>query len=62
MPGFEKIDLDLKNEIVTPLSPMARTKKHNAFIKKHLKVISIGSVIFVIFLLFGLILPPPNRC
>lgn len=57
MPGFEKIDLDLKNEIVTSSSPMARTKKHTTFFKKHIKTISIGLVVFVVFLVFGLILP-----
>lgn len=57
MPGFEKIDLDLKSDVVTDPPIMARTKKHNSFFKKHRKALSIVLVVFVLFLVFGLILP-----
>ncbi|HVZ58190.1 MAG TPA: DUF4012 domain-containing protein [Patescibacteria group bacterium] len=57
MPGFEKIDLDLKNDTMTPPPSMARKAKRQTFFSKNIKAISIAAVVFVLLLVFGFILP-----
>jgi len=58
MPGFEKIDLDLKNDTISePLSMARQNRKQRKRSPKNLKLI--GGVIGVVLLLliFGLLLP-----
>lgn len=58
MPGFEKIDLDLKNETSEPLVDMKRrSKKRFVFIQKHRKLIGGIAGVFVLFIIFGVVLP-----
>lgn len=58
MPGFEKIDLDLKNETSKPLIDMKRrNKSKSVFIRKHLRLIGGIVAVLVLFVVFGVVLP-----
>ncbi len=58
MPGFEKIDLDLKNDIITETPGMARqNRKQRKKSPKNMKLIGGIVLVVVLFLIFGLILP-----
>ncbi len=60
MPGFGKIDLDLKNETApTQPSPMARKKTNNRrrISPKNLRLIIGGVVVFFVLFILGFVLP-----
>jgi len=58
MPGFEKIDLDLKNETSEPVVDMKRrAKRRSNFFQKHRKLILGIAGVFLLFLIFGIIIP-----
>jgi len=57
MPGFEKIDLDLKNDTIISQPTMARKKRKTWQSPKNLKLIGGIAAAVVLFVVFGLILP-----
>lgn len=58
MPGFEKIDLDLKNDTISSQPSMARkARTSRPYIRKNIKLITSIVVAVVFLLVIGLILP-----
>jgi hypothetical protein len=58
MPGFEKIDLDLKNDTITEPANMARqNRKQRKKSPKNMKLIGGIIAVVVLFLIFGVLLP-----
>ncbi len=57
MPGFEKIDLDLKTAPMADLPDMGRKTKRSSFFKRNLKKISIGLAVFIVIFVVGFVVP-----
>jgi len=57
MSGFEKIDLDLKNDTIATPPDMARSRKQKRKSPKNIKLIGGVVLVVLLFLVFGLVLP-----